>query len=198
MRTSESIKHIAPALLAAQKQITFAAKDSTNPHYKTQYAGLPAVIDAIKGPLNDNGITFIQTPTTPDMDDPRLWLITRLQHESGEWIEDTAICPMPKQDPQGLGSAMTYLRRYSLAAICGLYQDDDDAEKISNKIDTEPHIKTLRECQTITELRDTWIAIYPLIQNDKTALRIVEAEKDKRKKELELAVVQLNKAVGGA
>ena len=193
MKTSESIKHIAPALLAAQKQMTFAAKDSTNPHFKNKYAGLPQVIDAIKGPLNDNGITFIQTPTIPEIDDVRLLLVTRLLHESGEWIEDTAICPMPKQDPQGLGSAMTYLRRYSLAAICGLYQDDDDGE--AAKFDPAPHIKEIKACGSMTELKDLWMEIYKVAQVDKSALRILEAEKDKRKKELENeALKRLNKA----
>jgi len=185
MRTSDSIKHIAPALLAAQKQMTFASKDSNNPHYKTKYAGLPQVIDAIKGPLNDNGITFLQTPSIPTIDDVRLVLVTRLLHESGEWIEDTAICPMPKQDPQGLGSAMTYLRRYSLAAICGLYQDDDDAEVTKININTEPLINKLKNAETVASLRDIWVEVYKIAESDKTALRILEAEKDKRKKELE-------------
>lgn len=185
MRTSESIKHIAPALLAAQKQMTFAAKDSKNPHFKSTYAGLPQVIDAIKSPLNDNGITFIQTPTIPEVDDVRLVLVTRLLHESGEWIEDTAICPMPKQDPQGLGSAMTYLRRYSLAAICGLYQDDDDGEITKININTEPLIDRLKNAETVASLKDIWIEVYKIAESDKTALRILEAEKDKRKKELE-------------
>jgi len=186
MRTSESIKHIAPALLAAQKQMTFASKDSKNPHYKTKYAGLPQVIDAIKGPLNDNGITFLQTPSFFGIDDNKLVLVTRLQHESGEYIEDTATCPMPKQDPQGLGSAMTYLRRYSLAAICGLYQDDDDGE--TAKFDAEPYAKKLRDAQSIDELKEAWIASMAAVNkvNDKDALRILEAEKDKRKKELEV------------
>jgi hypothetical protein len=183
MRTSESIKQIAPALLAAQKQMTFAAKDSKNPHYKTKYAGLPQVIDAIKGPLNDNGITFLQTPSFFGIDDNKLVLVTRLQHESGEYIEDTATCPMPKQDPQGLGSAMTYLRRYSLAAICGLYQDDDDGE--TAKLDVEPQIKKIRIAENIEDLRIIWNEVYSLMQMDKTALRLLEAEKDKRKKELE-------------
>lgn len=183
MRTSDSIKQIAPALLAAQKQMTFAAKDSKNPHFKSKYAGLPQVIDAVKGPLNDNGITFIQTPSIPAIDDVRLVLVTRLLHESGEWIEDTAICPMPKQDPQGLGSAMTYLRRYSLAAICGLYQDDDDGE--AAKLDVEPQIKKIRIAEDINDLRIIWNEVYSLMQMDKSALRILEAEKDKRKKELE-------------
>jgi hypothetical protein len=124
MKTSESISKIAPALLAAQKQITFAAKDATNPHFKSKYADLPSVIDACKPALNSAGIAFMQT--AGESADARLVLTTRLLHESGEWIEGTASCPLPKSDPQGFGSAMTYLRRYGMAAIVGLYQEDDD------------------------------------------------------------------------
>ena len=124
MRTSESVAKIAPALLAAQKAITFAAKDSLNPHFKSKYADLPCVIDAVKPALNEAGIVFIQSasPSEPGY----LAMTTRLMHQSGEWIEDTATLPLPKADPQGYGSASTYARRYGLAAICGLYQDDDD------------------------------------------------------------------------
>jgi hypothetical protein len=124
MRTSESITKIAPAFLEAQKAITFAAKDATNPHYKNKYADLPAVIDAIKPALNDAGIAYMQSPTPSD--DGKFHLTTRLMHASGEWIEDTFVMPLAKQDPQAVGSAMTYARRYALAAITGLYQDDDD------------------------------------------------------------------------
>lgn len=126
MKTSDTITKIAPALLAAQKAITFAAKNSVNPHFRNAYADLPAVIDSIKDSLNTNGIVFLQSGSPSA--DGCLHLTTRLLHESGEWVEDTATCPLPKADPQGFGSAMTYLRRYSLAAICGLYQDDDDGE----------------------------------------------------------------------
>lgn len=138
MKTSDSIAKIAPALLAAQKAITFAAKNNVNPHFRNSYADLPSVIDAIKSALNENGIAFLQTGT-PSADNC-LHLTTRLLHESGEWIEDTAQCPLPKADPQGFGSAMTYLRRYSLSAICGLYQEDDDGEgaKPSTKTEAAP------------------------------------------------------------
>ena len=129
MRTSESIKSIAPALVQAQKGITFASKDGVNPHFKNKYASLSSVIDAVKPALNDAGIVFLQTPTPSE--DNKLHLTTRLIHSSGEWIEDTATCPLSKQDPQGYGSALTYLRRYSLASIVGLYQDDDDAQSAS-------------------------------------------------------------------
>lgn len=129
MKHSESIKAIAPALLAAQKAIAFAKKDSTNPHFKNKYADLPAVIEAIKPALNDAGISYIQTPAPSD--DGKLHLTTTLLHESGEWIADTLVMPLPKQDPQGYGSAITYARRYALAAITGLYQDDDDGNAAS-------------------------------------------------------------------
>lgn len=128
MKTSDSLKAIAPALLEAQKQITFALKDSVNPHFKNRYADVSAVIEAVKGPLNKNGITFLQSLSDVQAGETRQRLTTRLLHSSGEWIEDTASCPLPKADPQGVGSATTYLRRFSLCALLGVPQEDDDAE----------------------------------------------------------------------
>ena len=130
MITSNETSNIAKALVKAQKAITFASKDATNPHLKSKYADLPSVIDAVKVALNDAGISFTQT--AGNMENLHLKLTTRLMHESGEWIEDTMMMPMVKQDPQGYGSALTYARRYSLAAITGLYQDDDDGYAASN------------------------------------------------------------------
>lgn len=124
MNHSESMKAIAPALLQAQKAIGFAVKDTTNPHFKNRYADLASVVDAVKPALNDAGIVYIQTGSPSE--DGKLHLTTTLMHESGEWIGDTIVMPLPKQDPQGYGSAMTYARRYALAAITGVYQDDDD------------------------------------------------------------------------
>ena len=149
MKTSDSISKITPALLKAQMAITFAAKDTNNPFFKSKYADLPCVIDAVKPALNDAGIVFIQSasPSEPGY----LAMTTRLLHQSGEWIEDTATLPLPKADPQGYGSASTYARRYGLAAICGLYQDDDDgnaAQKTTaNPQHTEVPLVTLNEDQ---------------------------------------------------
>ena len=126
MKTSTALTKLAPALVSAQAEITWATKDSTNPHFKNRYADLQSVIEAIKPALNKNGIFFSQHPTPSDAG--TLGLTTILLHSSGEWIEDTAIIPLPKNDPQGYGSAMTYGRRYGLAAICGLFQSDDDGE----------------------------------------------------------------------
>lgn len=124
MKTSESIGKIAAALVKAQREMTFAIKDSRNPAFKSTYADLSSVIEACKPALNAAGIAFIQMPATSEPG--TIALTTRLLHESGEWIESTATCPLQKVDPQGYGSANTYLRRYSLAAAVGLYQDDDD------------------------------------------------------------------------
>ena len=177
MKTSESIKAIAPALLEAQEQMKFAIKDSTNPHFKSRYADLGSVIDAIKKSLNESGIAFIQTPTESAVG--TLALSTRLIHSSGEWIEDTAICPLQKNDPQGYGSALTYMRRYCLASITGLYQDDDDGE--STKMRPEDYLKKIQSSKSLEDLQKNFAAIYPDIRNDAALSKAVTSEKDKMK-----------------
>lgn len=152
MKTSESVTKISAALLKAQRAITFAAKDATNPHFKNKYADLPAVIDAIKPALNEAGIMFMQTPSPSDSGS--LALTTRLLHESGEWMEDTATVPLPKNDPQGYGSAMTYARRYSLAAMTGLYQDDDDGVAAMKPKAEPPKAEPLLSLDQITAIKD--------------------------------------------
>lgn len=149
MKSSETVSKIATALIQAQEQITFAVKDANNPFFKSKYADLPTVIDAVKPALNKAGIAFIQsaTPSEPGT----LSLTTRLLHSSGEWIEDTATAPLAKNDPQGYGSAITYLRRYSLAAMTGLYQDDDDGNAASQ---TEKQKKPLLTTDQVAAVND--------------------------------------------
>ena len=126
MMTSEKIDLIAPALLAAQKEIGNATKNAKNPHFKNNYADLGAVIDAVKEPLNKNGIVILQSLSGGIAESNSLHLTTRLLHTSGQRIDDVAWSPLPKADPQGVGSATTYLRRYSLAAMLCITQEDDD------------------------------------------------------------------------
>jgi hypothetical protein len=121
MKTSESIDKLAPALLAAQSQIGNATKNAKNPHFRNNYADLGSVIDAVKEPLNKAGIAILQSLSEGA---DGLHLTTRLLHTSGQFIEDTAFTPLPKNDPQGVGSATTYLRRYSLCAILCISQGD--------------------------------------------------------------------------
>jgi hypothetical protein len=177
MKTSDTLKEIAVALRDAQVDMKFAVKDSTNPHFKSRYADLGSVIDAVKDSLNLNGIVFIQTPSPSD--DGKLHLTTRLLHSSGEWIEDTAVCPLQKNDPQGYGSALTYLRRYSLSAICGLYQDDDDGE--ATRMNPQDYIKKIQSSNSLQELQKNFASIFPEIKNDSALTKAVVAEKDKMK-----------------
>ena len=113
-------------------------------------------------------------------------LTTRLIHESGEWIEDTASCPLAKQDPQGLGSALTYLRRYSLSAICGLYADDDDGNSASNRvensvIDIAVLVKTVTDTKSLAELQTKYKAAIAQCKGNVEATNAVVKAKDEMK-----------------
>jgi len=129
MKTSDSITKIAAALAKAMPAIQNATKDAKNPHYKSSYASLAAVLDATKPVLAEHDIVVIQAAGW----DGNCTLTTRLLHVSGEWIEATAGSPVAKMDPQGVGSAITYLRRYQLAAMCGITQEDDDGNVASQR-----------------------------------------------------------------
>jgi hypothetical protein len=130
MKTSETMAKLAPALASALAEIHNASKDSKNPHFKSSYASLASVIDATKATLAVHGLVVVQAP---GWNDGRVTVTTRIVHASGEWIEATAEAPIAKADPQGVGSAVTYLRRYSLAALCGITQEDDDGETASRR-----------------------------------------------------------------
>jgi hypothetical protein len=127
---SDSIGALAAALAKAQAEIKGAIKDSANPFFKSAYADLSSVWEAARGPLTKNGLAVVQAPTmTPD----GLVLRTVLMHSSGEWIAGTMPIKPVKDDPQGMGSATTYVRRYSLAAIAGIAPEDDDGESASGR-----------------------------------------------------------------
>lgn len=121
---SQSITKIATAMVKVQKIITNAKKDRENPFFKSQYADLNAVWEACRKPLTDNGLSVIQTsePTDGSM----IALRTTLLHESGEYLSGVLCLKPTKADPQQLGSAMTYARRYALSAIVGICSEDDD------------------------------------------------------------------------
>jgi hypothetical protein len=128
IETSETIKAIAAALAKAQATMHGATKDGRNPAYKSTYATLASVIEAARGPLTENGISFMQMPgmVTPE---GLLPIETRFWHgASGEWIKATFAVPIQKRDPQGFGSATTYGCRYAMMAALGLPPVDDDGE----------------------------------------------------------------------
>lgn len=129
METSEQINDLAAALAKAQGQIKGAVKDSTNPHFRSSYADLASVWEACRSALTENGLAVIQTPHTDEAGNCHI--VTMMTHSSGQWIRDTFSLPPTKADPQGYGSAITYMRRYALAAIVGVAPEDDDGNAAS-------------------------------------------------------------------
>lgn len=130
MLKSDEIKQLTTALVKAQREIDSAIKDSANPFFKSRYADLSAVIDAIKEPLNKHGISFVQLVEDNVVE-------TYLFHESGEYIGGrTNIIVAKMNDPQAMGSAITYAKRYGLQAIVGLPTADDDGNAASGKTTT--------------------------------------------------------------
>ena len=123
MERSESIKHLAAALNKAQAEMSGAKKGKQNPFFKSSYADLNAVVDAVRIPFAENGLSYSQFPV---MDDNRVGVETILMHDSGEFIASTLMLPTGKLDAQAAGSAITYARRYSLQAIAGIPAEDDD------------------------------------------------------------------------
>jgi hypothetical protein len=119
------MKHIAAALVKAQKEFGPALKTSNNPHFRSKYADLSACIEAVIDGLNNNGIYLMQLNEERD---GGVCVQTVFIHESGEQITSGSLfVPAAKQDPQGYGSALTYARRYSLMAACGIAPEDNDA-----------------------------------------------------------------------
>lgn len=129
METSDNINELAAAMAKAQGVIEGAAKDKTNPHFRSKYADLGNVWDACRKALTENGLSVIQTPHTDEAGN--LHVVTMLTHSSGQWIRDTFTLPPTKADPQGYGSALTYMRRYALAAMVGVAPEDDDGNAAS-------------------------------------------------------------------
>lgn len=125
MNSSEQIDKLATALSKAQATIGGAVKDAENPFFKSKYADLGAVVKAIKDSAAENNLSYVQFPAA---DDNRIGITTRLMHSSGQWLEQEFTIPINKMDAQAAGSVLTYFRRYSLAAVFGVPQVDDDAE----------------------------------------------------------------------
>lgn len=126
---SQEIGELAAALASAQATFTFASKDSTaamGSAGKRKYADLQSVLEAVREGLTANGLAVVQAPMP---EEKGIKLRTTLAHKSGQWIASELYLPQDKMGGvQGMGSALTYARRYALAAMVGIAQDDDDGE----------------------------------------------------------------------
>jgi len=143
MKTSQEITKIMPDFLKAQMAMEPPTKDAVNPFFHSKYADLNSVMDACKGELNKNDIAVLQ----PLMG---MTVETILIHVSGEWLSsETPIVCKVQNDPQALGSAITYARRYGLQSMVGLSAEDDDAEKATSRTEAEkPSIENLSQDQS--------------------------------------------------
>jgi hypothetical protein len=155
MEKSNEITKLTAALVKFQGQMLKVGKDSINPHFKNRYASLSTIIEATQKPLADCGLAIIQLPEGENC------LRTVLIHESGEYLSESYKMTPSKNDPQGLGSAITYQRRYALGAILNLNIDEDDdgnqaSAKPQKKVDMYKLVKDLEACTTMEEMREIW------------------------------------------
>lgn len=125
MNKSDNINELATALAKAQGAMRFAIKDANNPFFKSKYADLSSVVEAIRDALANNGLSYMQHLAPSEKHE--VCVETIILHASGQWIScGTLTVPVSKHDAQGFGSALTYARRYSLSAAVGVVADDDD------------------------------------------------------------------------
>ena len=183
---------IAAAFVKAQKAFGPALKSSTNPHFKSRYADLSACIEAVVDALNNNGIGLIQRCYDAGAG---VMIETVFVHESGEVMECGILqVPASKQDPQGYGSALTYARRYSLMAACGIAPEDDDGNSASRRTEVKSTVDehkiadllaSMDECNTLEDLQKAYKAAYAVANAEPAWQKQVIARKDAKKAKLE-------------
>ena len=124
MKRSETISELAKALVKFNAKVGKISKDANNPFFKNKYATLDNIIDEVRPILSEFGLNIMQLPSG---DGNKVDISTLLMHESGEWLESEVLTMIPvKKDPQGLGSAITYARRYALQSFLSLSTGEDD------------------------------------------------------------------------
>lgn len=189
------MKNIASALVKAQKTFSPALKTSTNPHFKSRYADLSACVEAVIDSLNTNGIMLMQQCHESETG---VTVETLFVHESGETFSAGKLhVPAAKQDPQGYGSALTYARRYSLMAACGIAPEDDDGNAASQQKKpvqqkltgsaVEDFITTINDADSMDALKKAFATAFRAAEHvsDDEAVKRFEQAKDKRKQQLQ-------------
>lgn len=164
MRQSDTITELATALAKAQGQIEDATKAGYNPAYKSKYADLSAVRAAIRDPLALNDLVAVQLPRTLD---GAVEVETMILHKSGEFIAETLRMPVHKWDAHGIGSGITYARRYGLMSMLGIAADDDDGNSAVESVSAPTSQPNNRPS----------VKPEPMVQNVKLLADAVEAAK---------------------
>ena len=142
MEKSETIGNLTLALSKVQSQLRPAKENSKNPFFKSNYADLGSVWDSVRQLLSENELSIIQMPTDVG------GLTTILSHSSGEYLSSTMYIPS-KEDAHGVGSAISYARRYALASFVGVVTGDDDGNvavkginTITKKVTSKPKLSS--------------------------------------------------------
>jgi hypothetical protein len=187
-----NMKQIATALVKAQKAFGPALKSSTNPHFKSRYADLSACVEAVIDALNDNGIALVQK--SYDCVDG-IMIETVFVHESGEMLETGILrFPIMKNDPQGAMACLTYARRGSLMAACGIAPEDDDGNSASRRTEIKSTVNenqildllaAMDEVTTIKELQEAYKQAYKATNGEQAWQTKVITKKDAKKAQLE-------------
>ncbi len=143
MNKSEQINELATALAKAQGELENASKSSNNPHFKSKYADLAEIINTTRPVFSSHGLSVTQCPS---FEAGIVSVETILMHSSGQWMSSTISAPVSKQDAQGVGSSITYCRRYALAAVAGIAQEDYDANTaVGHGTKKAPNLKEVGE-----------------------------------------------------
>ena len=150
MNLENATPELFAALAKAQNAVENATKGSINPHFKNRYADLAEVLNTVRPVFSSFGLSIIQNPA---FDGSLVSVHTALCHESGGYITAIASCVPAKADAQGVGAATTYLRRYSLASITGVAQEDDDGQSASNPVKPNPVSEVKASAAEILSIR---------------------------------------------
>ncbi len=190
MQKSEQINELATALSKSQAQLENAAKSSNNPHFKSKYADLAEILNTVRPVFSANGLAVTQCPS---FEAGIASVETVLMHSSGQWMSSVISAPVGKQDAQGVGSAITYCRRYSLAAIAGIAQEDDDGNSAVGHAPKAPAydfvaaMADIRSAADLGALQAIFTAAFRAASNDQNMQTRLTQEKDKRKAQLQPA-----------
>jgi len=181
------MKNIATALVKAQKEFGPALKTATNPHFRSKYANLSNCVEAVIDALNNNGIFLLQKNYDHQNG---IMVETVFVHESGEMLECGIVhFPATKKDPQGYASALTYGRRYSLMAACGIAPEDDDGNKASRQVILDnstmaDHLVAIQDAKNADELKKAYTEAYKACGTDANWQKKIIAAKDEKKASL--------------
>lgn len=167
MKTSESITNIAKALVAFGKAMPKVPKDKTNPHFKNKYATLSIMIEKATPHLTANGLVIVQ-----QIDGDAL--TTTLMHESGEFITATAAMPCAQpSNPQAMGSAITYARRYAYGAILSLDIDDDDDAHAATQKPVQQTAPPVKQKSELTPSHPKWEGAVSALAKGETTIEAI-------------------------